>query len=116
MNKSSWASKVVGVVVLGLAGAHAFGMEVVKYGTFETNVRDTNSYSNPFQDVTLTATITSPSSQGYSIRGFYDGNSTWRVRFMPDETGTWTYTCTFSDGSPGQSGSFQCVAGNLHGP
>lgn len=93
-----------------------FGLDVGKYDTFETNVMNYNSYSNPFQNVTLNATFTSPSSQNTSVRGFYDGNNTWRVRFMPDQLGTWTYTCTFSDGAPGKSGSFSCVAGNLHGP
>lgn len=25
------------------------------------------------------------------VRGFYDGKGTYRVRFMPDEIGEWTY-------------------------
>ncbi len=100
---------------LGLNGV-ALGVDVGKYDTFETNVMNYNSYSNSFQDVTLNATLTSPSAQTISIRGFYDGNNTWQIRFMPDELGTWTYACTFSDGASGKSGSFQCIASHLHGP
>ncbi|MGO4760106.1 DUF5060 domain-containing protein, partial [Streptomyces sp. 2MCAF27] len=58
-----------------------------------------------------------------SVDGFYDGchdgQGTYRVRFMPDRTGPWTYT-TRSDAAEldGHSGELMCVAagpGN-HGP
>jgi hypothetical protein len=26
-----------------------------------------------------------------AVDGFYDGDGTWRVRFMPDEIGEWSY-------------------------
>jgi hypothetical protein len=31
---------------------------------------------------------------------------------MPDEVGIWTYSCSFSDGQPGKSGSFVCTSAN----
>jgi hypothetical protein len=53
------------------------------------------------------------------VEGFYDGDGVYRIRFMPDEIGEWTYS-TFSNvaGLRGRTGGFTCTApsaGN-HGP
>jgi len=46
-----------------------------------------------------------------SVGGFYDGGGSYKIRFMPDEPGTWTWTTTSnSPALNGQSGSLQCVA------
>src|SRR6185312_16762752 len=54
-----------------------------------------------------------------SVDGFYDGDGTWRVRFMPDTIGTWNYV-THSDVAAlnGKTGQFTCVkpAPGNHGP
>ena len=54
-----------------------------------------------------------------TVDGFYDGEAKWRVRFMPDEIGEWTYTTRSSTPElNGATGQFQCVnpsTGN-HGP
>ncbi len=73
-------------------------------------------YANPFTDVTLQIILTAPSGRKITVSGFYDGDSTWRVRFMPDETGTWRYEARFSDGSQTAVGEFRCVPSKLHGP
>ena len=39
----------------------------------------------------LTVELTSPSGKIFTVAGFWDGEVTWRVRFMPDEAGTWLY-------------------------
>ncbi len=49
------------------------------------------SYENPFTDVTVDATFTSPLDREFTIPGFYDGENTWRVRFNPSEVGGWKY-------------------------
>jgi hypothetical protein len=48
-------------------------------------------YANPFTDVRIDATFTSPSGKVHTMPGFYDGHGTWRVRFNPGEEGVWTY-------------------------
>ena len=51
--------------------------------------------------------------------GFYDGDGLYRVRFMPDEPGEWTYvTQSNVDALDGQTGSFVCTpaAEGNHGP
>jgi CubicO group peptidase (beta-lactamase class C family) len=85
-------------------------------GLFETELVNYSKYSNPFRDVTLNATFTSPSGRTVHFFGYYDGDgkggqigNVWKLRFMPDEIGIWSYTCQFSDGIPGKTGRFTCV-------
>ena len=71
--------------------------EVPRYGLFETAIDldgqfDTVSFDNPFRDVILTATFTAPSGATVKVEGFYDGQRTWRVRFVPREEGKWKYS------------------------
>lgn len=47
-------------------------------------------HGNPFLDVTLTAQVVAPaeSARGdHTITGFYDGDGTYRLRFLPDAPG-----------------------------
>ena len=81
-------------------------------GTFRAAVHQREGIWNPFQEVQLTITFTSPSGQQHTTEGFWDGGATWRVRFAPDEIGTWSYTTICSDAGNGglhqQRGSFIC--------
>lgn len=70
---------------------------------------------NPF-DVALSATF----SQGgttVTVPGFHDGGSTWRIRFSPPETGSWTWR-TESDlaGLGGREGRFEVIAPSATAP
>lgn len=76
---------------------------------FETELVNYSKYSNPFRHVTLSATFTSPSGKPVHFFGYYDGDgkggqigNVWKLRFMPDEIGIWSYTCQFSDGIPAE--------------
>jgi hypothetical protein len=95
----------------------AQAVDVSLYRVFETSVTNSKSYANKFTSVTLNADFTAPSGKKTSFRGFYDGNgsggqtgTTWKLRFMPDETGTWNYSYSWTDGTAGGSGSFACVS------
>ena len=51
---------------------------------------------NPFVDVSLTAEI----KNGYNVYsplGFYDGSGVYKIRFMPTETGEWSYITKIMD-------------------
>ncbi|MFC1597755.1 DUF4038 domain-containing protein [Planctomycetota bacterium] len=49
--------------------------------------------------------------QHYTIAGFWDGGSTWRVRFAPPTLGEWSYRSRSRDpGLDGKTGRFQCTA------
>jgi hypothetical protein len=73
---------------------------------------------NPFKDVHLKATFSNDGRQK-EITGFYDGNGIYKIRFMPDRIGTWSYlTQSNVKELNGKQGKFQCVpaSGNNHGP
>ncbi|MCK4628942.1 MAG: serine hydrolase, partial [Sedimentisphaerales bacterium] len=60
---------------------------------------------NPFLDYRLQVKFTGPSGRSYNVPGFFDGNgqgrgkgNVWRVRFTPDEAGSWSYTTSFRQG------------------
>lgn len=64
-------------------------------------------------DTVLTVNLEAPSGASRTIEGFWDGDRRWKVRFMPDETGTWSYRTTSvpaARGLDGQEGSFVVVA------
>src|SRR5262245_395413 len=73
---------------------------------------------NPFADVTLTAKFTS-NGKTVLAQGFYDGDSTYRIRFMPETQGEWRYETQSNRAElNNKSGQFTCVAPsvNNHGP
>lgn len=67
---------------------------------------------NPFTEVSLAATFTnSDTGKKITVDGFYDGDDTFRIRFMPMEPGTWTYTTASTERQlSGKSGMIECVA------
>jgi Domain of unknown function (DUF5060)/Protein of unknown function (DUF4038) len=93
----------------------ARAQSVGQWDRFEIAVRNAKKYDDPYRDVTLNVTYTRPDGGRVDFWGFYDGDATWRVRFMPDRLGVWHYKATFSDGASGASGSFTCVASDLPG-
>lgn len=83
---------------------------------FERTITNGNTYANKFTDVTLTAEFTAPSGRTVPFWGFYDGDgaggqegNVWKLRFLPDEPGTWRYTYAWSDGTAGGSGTLDAV-------
>lgn len=81
---------------------------VQQWDRFEITLE--HSYKgNAFTDVELTATFKGKDTS-YTVAGFYDGGNTFRIRFMPQQTGTWQYI-THSNVAPlnNKSGSFACV-------
>lgn len=88
---------------------------VPHWGRFEVVVRNAKRYANPYEDVTLNVTLTKPDGRVVTFWGFYDGGETWRIRFMPDQAGTWRYRGNFSDGNEQVSGTFTCVESDIPG-
>ena len=85
--------------------------DVPLYRTFETAIDNSNTtVANRFSDVWLNTTFTSPDGERTEFFGFYDGANTWRLRFMPNAVGHWSYSWRFSDGSLSGRGGFTCVA------
>src|SRR5579871_2670056 len=99
------------------AGPMFAGSGVERWGLYEISLSGPAS-GNPFLEVRVGARFRFR-NRVVEADGFYDGGGTYRIRFMPDEIGQWSYT-TFSN-SPaldGKSGSFVAVAPTAknHGP
>lgn len=64
---------------------------------------------NPFLEVELSATF-SLGHRTVAVDGFYDGDGIYRIRFMPDTTGVWSYvTHSNVDALAGATGAVTCV-------
>ncbi len=72
------------------------------------------NYTDPTWDVSVRVQFTSPTGKGKGVDAFWDGGRAWRVRFSPDEEGSWGYRTTCSDASDsglhGVEGSFTVQA------
>ena len=105
--------------MLGFVGPAAGAVQKVqRWGRFELTLKQTGQYDNPFTDATLTCRFTH-SGQTVDVDGFHDGDETWKVRFMPDREGAWTYKTQSNDpGLNGKTGSLQCgpAGEGNHGP
>ena len=58
---------------------------IEKWGSFEASFAGPSA-GNPFRDVAVEAVFSHKSRQ-VRVPGFYDGEGTYRVRFMPDTEG-----------------------------
>jgi hypothetical protein len=91
--------------------------KVQKWEIFELSLKGSDA-GNPFIGVKFTA-VFKHGDQLYEPEGFYDGNGIFKVRFMPDTEGEWTYkTISNHDDINNKTGSFICTAPakNSHGP
>jgi hypothetical protein len=90
---------------------------VERWGIFEKTFTGP-SEGNPFVDVDLKATF-NIGHRKVEIAGFYDGDRAYKIRFMPDTKGTWSFTTSSNKSElDGITGEFECVEatpGN-HGP
>ncbi len=88
-----------------------------RYYIYELTMFHSGSYSNPWEDVVITAVFSSPSSRTYTVGGFYYDTDTWKLRFAPMEEGSWTWDLIFDNGSETLTdfGGFNCVNSNNSG-
>ncbi len=92
-------------------------MNVSKWDIFELELDGPDS-GNPFLDVTFAATL-SKGNRTVEVPGFYDGNGTYRLRYMPDDEGEWHWlTRSNAAALDGKTGTFTCTPAkpDAHGP
>ena len=78
------------VLLLSQAGAPV--RDAAVWGRFETQFTASRDYDNALYDIARFAVhFTSPSGRVKTVHAFWDGGRSWRVRFMPDERGAWSY-------------------------
>lgn len=91
-------------------------MNIKKYEYFEQSFQAAFT-GNPF-DIDLAVIVKCPDESTKKIYGFYDGENTFTFRFMPEQTGEYSYKTECKiEGLNNQTGKFICVANdeNNHG-
>ncbi|MBE7092156.1 MAG: DUF4038 domain-containing protein [Clostridiales bacterium] len=84
----------------------------------EVVLKSSKEYKDPFNDVDVDLVLTN-GNVTYTIPGFWDGGTVWRVRFVCPTEGTWTYTTQCTDksntGLHNQKSTIECTKykGNL---
>jgi len=104
--------------VLLLCSYSLYGqVNIEKWKVFELTLNGPTN-GNPYIDVKLSGKFINDNDT-ISVTGFYDGEGVYKIRFMPQKEGEWTYT-TFSNVKKlnKQKGSFTCfqVKKDNHGP
>ena len=114
MGTAAVAAAARGSVLAQEAAAHA---DVPLWEVFELELAGP-SEGNPFVDVELGA-VFAMGHREVRVDGFYDGGGKYKVRFMPDAPGSWSYrTVSQTAALDGKSGSFTATAAKerAHGP
>ena len=109
------------IFLLGIAGfgssVFAQDKRIEKWDFYELSLPGPTA-GNPFIGIEFSAVFQN-GDRRYEPEGFYDGNGTFKIRFMPDREGTWTYrTKSNREALDGKEGQFLCTSpspGN-HGP
>lgn len=102
---------IPGILLLCLVNAFA---QTPVWSRHEITVESSKTYDNPIYEVKdFKITFTAPSGRIRVVRGFWDGGTDWKVRFLPDETGSWNWETECSDkGNKGlhkKTGKFNCI-------
>ncbi|MEE9422707.1 MAG: DUF5060 domain-containing protein [Gammaproteobacteria bacterium] len=90
---------------------------ITLYGIYETTIQDDKEYKNPFDytEVSYSAKFTSPDSKVFYVTGFYDGHNSqgiriWKIRFMPDKPGVWSYIVKNNQDLSVRNGQFKVTS------
>lgn len=110
-----WIIPLIFALVTSMASAQE--AQVEQWDVYELSF-PAPATANPFVGVTFTA-VFEKDGQRFEPEGFYDGNDIFKVRFMPNQPGAWTYhTHSNYRTLDGHEGTFTCMPaspGN-HGP
>ncbi|MFP5392847.1 MAG: DUF5060 domain-containing protein [Gammaproteobacteria bacterium] len=102
-------------LAVALCGPASAEERVDKYGVAEIVLKGRDA-GNPFIDLELTATFTN-GRDTYTPEGFYDGDGTYRVRFMPPSAGQWSWvTRSNHPDLDGKKGMVTCIESANKGP
>ena len=117
LSAASAVSAITPAIAAAAPTPAASGGSVRKYDVFEIILKGPTE-GNPFLDTQLRATF-SLDNRSLEVEGFYDGDGSYKVRFMPDTEGTWRYSTTSNAATlTGKTGTFACTAAapKSHGP
>jgi hypothetical protein len=97
-------------IALLLSGFTLFSQEQVeKWSAFELVLKGPET-GNPFTEVMLKGTFLNGEDR-ITVRGFYDGDGTFKIRFIPGKEGRWDFfTVSNAEALDGKKGAFTCIA------
>lgn len=99
-----------------LSNKSAAQQRIEQWNRFEMSIKQTVK-CNSYLDVKFSAIFTGKDTS-FVVSGFYDGDATFKIRFMPQQIGMWNYTTSSNVLElNNKKGSFECVNanGNNHG-
>jgi hypothetical protein len=105
------------VLLLLFTGGLLAQDKVEKWDVFELTLNGPST-GNPFIGTEFSARFTNGDKE-YIQEGYYDGNGVYKIRFMPDKEGAWSYTTTSNKKElDAKKGQFECISPseNNHGP
>jgi len=106
------------VFILFFFSLSLFAQEnVEKWKVFELTLKGT-AIGNPFKEIKLSGSFVHENDT-LIVPGFYDGEGVYKVRFMPQKEGKWSFRTNSNDKKlNGKKGSFVCnpALKNNHGP
>ena len=114
MNRREALKLALGGAIAGVTGElaaakTAMTTSIERWGKFEISLHGPSA-GNPFMEVQLSADFTQ-GARTVSVEGFYDGDGIYKVRWMPDRLGPWSWvTRSATPQLNGTKGSFVCVA------
>lgn len=86
--------------------------KVEQWNRFEISLKH-KTKGNPFQDVKLSAKFSNADTT-FVVKGFYDGNNVFKIRFMPQQIGKWNYIISSSiEKFNTKIGSFNCIKASV---
>jgi hypothetical protein len=86
------------------------GAAIGKWRRYKVQLQNSSYSGNPFE-LEIDAVFThSATSTKITLPGYYDGNNTWEIGFMPTKTGDWTYVTSSSDSDlDNKTGTITCI-------
>jgi len=97
--------------VIHLSGSSSYS----QWQPFEMWFVRHNTGANPYLADPIFAHFISPDGQDYRIEGFWNGDSTWGIRFCLTQVGNWQYYVYEKDSSLIAQSSLECTPSSLHG-
>lgn len=79
-------------------------LQVEAWDTVEVELTSARMHSDPYLQVDVTAEFVGPNGQTIRRPAFWDGDTTWRVRFAPPAPGIWRYSTSEIAAIPGLHG------------
>ena len=104
------------IFLLFLQVFNGYAQDIEQWSRFEL-VFKRKSIKNGYKDIDLSCTFSNKDTS-FVVQGFYDGSDTFKIRFMPQQTGPWHYVTSSNVGDlDRKTGNFNCIkaSGNNHG-